>query len=66
MLFNVALHVRAWIEISCEFANWAGSVVALHVRAWVEILSLRSASCSGTVALHVRAWVEISRDFDLL
>ena len=56
---KVALHVRAWVEISSSRSAYCSSKVALHVRAWVEIsFRLLDIRCQK-VALHVRAWVEM-------
>ena len=43
MVFSVALHVSAWIEIIMEVNNYDYLHVALHVSAWIEIMySLKS------------------------
>ena len=34
---EVALHVRAWVEIHIGCMKLKVALVALHVRAWVEI-----------------------------
>ena len=56
----VALHVRAWVEISLASGTKVKLGVALHVRAWVEIATeVEVEEEAEGVALHVRAWVEI-------
>ena len=64
---DVALHVRAWVEISALSAITSiVQTVALHVRAWVEISRDGHRRILRRVALHVRAWVEmVVQDDDL-
>ena len=56
---QVALRVRAWIEItiSIKISDW--SRVALRVRAWIEINGMNEEYKMESVALRVRAWIEI-------
>ena len=58
-LEQVALHVRAWVEMDRLLLSPLTTKVALHVRAWVEIRPRRDRPTRIFVALHVRAWVEI-------
>ena len=58
-IFFVALHVRAWVEMTDIWQRRANGLVALHVRAWVEIPTNHGSPSISTVALHVRAWVEM-------
>ena len=58
-LKQVALFVRAWIEISAKLAKRSCDFVALFVRAWIEIWEDEEPFDIGKVALFVRAWIEI-------
>ena len=46
LFLHVALHTRAWIEITVMMSLMYKAIVALHTRAWIEMIvrSLKSTS----------------------
>ncbi len=56
---QVALYLRAWIEIATIPFYIDLPEVALYLRAWIEIENVKRGNRESAVALYLRAWIEI-------
>ncbi len=63
MVWLVAPHTGAWIEIHRKILHSPALYVAPHTGAWIEMYNARNVNLDGTVAPHTGAWIEISLVF---
>mgnify|MGYP003623602099 CR=1 FL=1 len=59
LIFAVAPHAGAWIEMRCKKVNRRKVRVAPHAGAWIEMCWPQPPLPAGPVAPHAGAWIEI-------
>ena len=64
ILFHVAPHAGAWIEMRYVVNTHTETGVAPHAGAWIEMLYFCFATVAGFVAPHAGAWIEMSEMLD--